>query len=327
MIIRSVQRVRNASLLLFFLTISFGLAGCTPERRAILKLTAVGFRDQATAAIESVQQLYQLKEPQRSPEEIRTLLLDRLLQSKTNVGDVRQVDRIILRSSNQLAVRQTQVDAALNDLKAEYETAAAVFSDIDQLDFANPNLVTQAAKPARSLTVKLLLLAKLLSQSPPTPGDSYRVAISARINQLRQRYNTPNLPESERQSIRSQLSQQIDEWLKVDAEERRMVCDAIAKLVRAAETGQKLSKLANEYGERRLEDILEEAVRIIGAASSVTGRDFGAIAARLQNVNSALNSDPSLKAVMQDVLNRSSDNTWNASNQSGTAPDLLQCQP
>jgi hypothetical protein len=219
------------------------------------------------------------------------------------------------------------VDAALNDLRAEYETAAAVFNDIEQLDFGNTNLVTQAAKPARNLTVKLLLLAKLISQSPPTPGDSYRVALSARMDQLRRRYANPNIPESERQTIRSQFSQQIDEWLKIDTEERRMVCDAIAKLVRAADTGQKLSKLANEYGERRLEDILEETVRIIGAASSVTGRDYSAIVTRLQSVNDAVNNDPTLKTVMQDILNRSSENTWSAANQAVAPSDLLQCQP
>jgi hypothetical protein len=290
-------------------------------------LTALGFKDQAVAAIESVRQIYQLREPQRSPEETRTLLLDRLLQSKLNMADVRQVDRIILRSSNQAPPRQTQVDAALNDLTAEYETAGAVFSDIEQLDFGNAKLVTQAAKPARNLTVKLLLLAQLISQSPPTPGDSYRVALSARMDQLRRRYSNPNISQSERQTIRSQFSQQIDEWLKIEAEERRMVCDAIAKLVRAAETGQKLSKLANEYGERRLEDILAEAVRIMGAASSLAGRDFGAIGARLQTVNTAVNNDPNLKAVMQDILNHSSDNTWSAASQSAVNPDLLQCQP
>jgi hypothetical protein len=291
-------------------------------------LTAIAFRDQAVSGIEAVRDIYQLRQPPRSPEDSRNLLVDRLLQSKLNVGDVRQVDRVISRLSGEPEPRrQTQVDLALDDLRAEYEEAAAMFRDLERLDFGSRQAVSQAVKPARNLTIKMLLLAKLLSQSPPTPRDPSRVAISVQLDALRQEYASWRTSEARKQEIRNRVDQLVDEWLRVDEEERALVCDAIAKVLRAAETGQKLSQLIDEYGQRRLEDILDEITRIVGTASSLTGRDYSWATTRLQTIDQTMNSNATLRLLLTEIVQRSPESPWFAASQIPPGSQLLQCQP
>lgn len=310
------------------LVASLWLGGCTPEKRAILRLTAMGFRDQAIAAIDSVRGIYQLRGLSRSPEEARSILVNRLLQSSINVADVRQLDRLIQRSLNpSVQPRMTAVDAALNDLATEYDTAAAIFNDLDRINLGSRDAVSRAAKPARSLTVKMLLLAKLISQSPPTPNDPERVAISVRLDQLRQQYANPRTSDADRQSIKNQVDRLIQQWVAVNTQERQAICDALAKIVQAAETGQKLSQLIDEFGQVRIEDALSRITQVLETTSSLTGRDYSAISTRLQSVSNAVESDRTLQAIQQEILSQSSQTNWSAVSQPAPETSLLNCQP
>ncbi|MEH2411890.1 hypothetical protein [Nostoc sp.] len=51
---------------LLFLIVSIALSSCSPERRAVLRLTALNFKTQASDAIEAVKTIYQLNPLPRS---------------------------------------------------------------------------------------------------------------------------------------------------------------------------------------------------------------------------------------------------------------------
>ncbi|MEH2077838.1 MAG: hypothetical protein V7K57_26135 [Nostoc sp.] len=74
---------------------SIALSGCSPERRAVLRLTALNFKTQASDAIESVKTIYQLNPLPRSTAERRRMLVRSLLSDRNiDFADIDQVSNI-----------------------------------------------------------------------------------------------------------------------------------------------------------------------------------------------------------------------------------------
>jgi hypothetical protein len=308
---------------LLLLALAVVLSSCSPERRAILRLTAIGFRDQATIAIEAVRTIYQLRNPARSQEESRSIIVNRILQDKLDFRDVRRVDQIITANQENAGQTNSDLEEAFNDLLLQYEEAAAMLNSVEQVGLIGGDAIVQAAKPARSLTIKMMLLAKRISQNPPSPLDPSRVVISRRLRDLRRRYDSGAASNAERREIQAQVSQQIDEWLRVDAEERRLLCDATTRLLRAAETGQKLSELVDQYKKLSFEEVVATITRTLGTASSLTGRDFSPVITRLQNLDSAIKNDTTLNSIANELRQR----PWLAAREQPVSNVVLDCQP
>ncbi len=309
--------------LLVGLLLGLTLGACSQEERTILRLSAYGFSEQAVTAIESVRAIYKLSSPTRPPDESRSLLVNRLLQSKVDFRDVRRIDTIIT-GARPSETQTSELDEAFNDLIAQYEATAAIFNNIEKVGLLGSGAIADAAQPARSLTVKMSLLAKRLSQDPPTPLDPARVVLSRRLRDLRRRYDDPKTTEAERREIQTQVSQQIDEWLQVDAQERQLLCETTARLVRAAETGQQLSTLIDQYRSVSFDKVVNTVTQLFGTASSLTGRDYSLLTARIQRLDSAIKQDPTLNAIANELPQQ----FWRTSNQQPlTETRSLQCQP
>ncbi|WP_138497190.1 hypothetical protein [Nostoc sp. PA-18-2419] len=72
--------------------ISLILSSCTPQKRAMLRVTAQNFRDRAADAITSVKKIYQLNDLPRDD----NLVVERLLNEPgIEFGIPREVNRII----------------------------------------------------------------------------------------------------------------------------------------------------------------------------------------------------------------------------------------
>jgi len=301
------------------------LGGCSSEQRAVLRLTAIGFQEQATVAIDAVRNIYQLRNPTRSPAESRSLLVNRLLESNLDFRDVRRVDAVITGDRQTSSPGSSNLELAFDDLTAQYQAAAAMFSNIEQTGLFGGEAIAGSARPARSLTVKMLLLAKQIHQNPPTPLDPNRVILSRRLRDLRNQFDDPNLSAAARQTVRNQVSQQVDEWLRVDEEERRLLCDATAKLLRAAETGQQLSRLIEDYPRLNFDQVMTRITSTFSTASSLTGRDYSGLTSRLQSLDATLKQEAEIFAPILAELNQ---RYWqSAVQQPISEPSSLICPP
>ncbi|MEH2052416.1 hypothetical protein [Nostoc sp.] len=296
---------------------SIALSGCSPERRAVLRLTALNFKTQASDAIESVKTIYQLNPLPRSTVELRGRLVKRLLSDRNiDFADIDQISNII---ENQLQTntRTNPVNNVLNDLKQEYIVAGETFNNIEQAGLlgTEAGAVTRAAEPSRRLTVKMLLLAELIAQDPPSPKNPDRVVILFRFSKLRTQFENAT-SEADKTQIFNQAKQALDELLSINIEDQKMICQARAKLLLTAETGAKLSQLIEKYNDISFDEIVAKITTILGIASSF-GSDITAVNVRIKEIQTAIQEDP----ILNDMLNKQRQNLLPAT--SDTQP--LEC--
>ncbi len=279
-------------------TISFTISGCTPEKRAMLRVTAQSFRDRAADAITSVKTIYQLNNLPIDDD----LVIERLLtDTSIEFGIPKEVNRIITGES-QLNTQSSDVDQTLDALKAEYDTAVEVFNKLETIDYESKRIVAQTAQPARCLTVKMLLLAKRIQERPPRPMDWQRVIISSKLKDLSERYrklSTSSEPEAE--EIKRQVVEKIDDWRKVNFSEQQSLNESISKLLVAADTGRKLSELIDDYPNLNFEVIAARVTQIVGLATSFTGNDYSSTLIKINTLEKEVNQDEILKEFMKEI--------------------------
>ena len=293
---------------LFFITISLTLSSCSPERRAILRLTALNFKTQAHEAIEETKTIYQLNPNPRPPEDRREILLTRLLTDPSlDFANLEQIDKVI---SNTLGINSfgtSPVNTALDDLKQEYIVAAETFNNIEEAGLfgTEAKAVARAAEPARRLTVKMLVLAELIRQNPPTPKSTDRVWIFYQFERLRERYQQ-STSEGERLQIKQSAEDLLDELLTINTQEKTMVCQANAKLLLTAQTGANLSKLIENYSNLSLDEIVAKIGTALGIASSLSGSNLTAVNSKIAEIQKEIQEDP----VLNEILNELPQQPW-----------------
>ncbi|BAY89707.1 MULTISPECIES: hypothetical protein [unclassified Tolypothrix] len=291
-----------AKIFIIALTLSTTLSSCTPEKRTMLRLTAETFRNQAVEAIASVKKIYQLNDLPLEPEISRDFVVEQLLSDRRiNFGDPREVDKIIT-GENQSNNQPSDLERELDALQSEYDTAIEIFNNLETIDYGSVKIVAQTAQPARCLTVKMLLLAKQIQQKPPKPNNPQRVLIGLKLQQLQRKYNNPNTySQIGPEEIKRQVAEQIDAWLKVNAAEQQILNESISRLLIAADTGRKLSKLIDEYPSLSFEAIATRITKIVGVANTVTGRDYSSILSRINSIEQSINADKTLQGFFQEV--------------------------
>ncbi|MBE9083183.1 hypothetical protein IQ278_13775 [Tolypothrix sp. LEGE 11397] len=268
----------------------------------MLRLTAETFRNQAVEAIASVKKIYQLNDLPLEPEISRDFVVEQLLSDRRiNFGDPREVDKIIT-GENQSNNQPSDLERELDALQSEYDTAIEIFNNLETIDYGSVKIVAQTAQPARCLTVKMLLLAKQIQQKPPKPNNPQRVLIGLKLQQLQRKYNNPNTySQIGPEEIKRQVAEQIDAWLKVNAAEQQILNESISRLLIAADTGRKLSKLIDEYPSLSFEAIATRITKIVGVANTVTGRDYSSILSRINSIEQSINADKTLQGFFQEV--------------------------
>ncbi|MEH1818328.1 MAG: hypothetical protein V7L31_04390 [Nostoc sp.] len=264
----------------------------------MLRITAENFRDRAADAITSVKKIYQLNNLPIDD----NLVVDQLLtDTSIEFGIPTEVNSIITGESQQNS-QSSDVDQTLDALKAEYDTAVEVFNKLETIDYESTRIVAQTAQPARCLTVKMLLLAKIIQEKPPRPMDWERVIISSKLKDLGERYrklSTSSQPEAE--EIKRQVIEKIDDWRKVNAAEQQSLNESISKLLLAADTGRKLSELIDDYPNLNFEVIAARVTQIFGVATSFTGNDYSLTLTKIITLEREVNKDEVLKEFMKEV--------------------------
>ncbi|BAY09766.1 hypothetical protein NIES2098_29310 [Calothrix sp. NIES-2098] len=300
-----VTRINEFSLWRIYIvafTLITTLSSCTPEKRTMLRVTAENFRNQAVDAITSVKKIYQLNELPIDAQVSREFIVEQLLTDRRiNFGDPREIEKIIS-GENQSNNQPSDFDRELDALQAEYETAVDIFNNLETIDYGSARIVAQTAKPARCLTVKMLLLAKQIQEKPPKPNNPQRVLIGLKLQQLRRKYNNSNTSSPvNREEIKRQVTEQIDEWLKVNAAEQQLLNESTSRLLIAADTGRKLSKLIDDYPTLSFEAIATRVTNIVGVAATFTGRDYSSIVSKMNSIEQSIYEDKTLKEFLRQL--------------------------
>ncbi|WP_062292357.1 hypothetical protein [Nostoc piscinale] len=292
-------------LTLIFVAISFTLSSCTPERRAMLRVTAENFRNQAFDAINLYREINQLQlrdSTRDDPEKmIEELLNNPILEDDSNGGSInfQELDLIILGEKKQ----PTELDATLNNLQAEYDQVVEIFSNLEAIDYGSSKIVAQTARPARCLTVKMLRLAKLLQENPPKPKNPERADIGAELIKLRQAYRQADISDAEKEAIEKQVGVLVNQWRSLDIEEKELIETAIAKFIVAADKGQRLSKLIDEYPHLSFDVVAARITQILNLTTDITDNNYSSLRARINIVEQEIKSDKTLSSFFIDVVN------------------------
>lgn len=122
------------------LALSLTLNGCSPERRAILRLTALNFQTQATEAIAATKVIYQLTANARPENQRREVLVRRLLTDPNlDFGNPEAINKIIGQILGISPAIPNPVNEALDDLRQEYVVAAETFTNLEQAGLLGTN--------------------------------------------------------------------------------------------------------------------------------------------------------------------------------------------
>ncbi|CCI32971.1 hypothetical protein MTo_00112 [Microcystis aeruginosa NIES-1211] len=302
------------------LALSLTLNGCSPERRAILRLTALNFQTQATEAIAATKVIYQLTANARPENQRREVLVRRLLTDPNlDFGNPEAINKIIGQILGISPAIPNPVNEALDDLRQEYVVAAETFTNLEQAGLlgTESKAVASAAEPARRLTVKMLLLAEMIRQNPPSPKNANRVWIFYQFAQLRTRYASATT-DAERRQIIETANQLLDQLFTINAQETTIVCQATAKLLLTAQTGTQLSALIEDYDRLSLNEIVAKITTALGIASSLSGRDLTSVNSKITEIQTSIQKD----AALNRILNELPQQRWQVSS-SASAP--LNC--
>ena len=302
------------------LSISLLLSGCSPERRAILRLTALNFKSQAIEAIEATKTIYQLSPSARPIEGRRERLLTRLLTDNSlDFMSLEQMDSVISNALGIASTTENPVNSVLDELKLEYIVAAETFDNLERAGLlgTEAGAVARAAEPARRLTVKMAMLAELIRQHPPTPRSADRVWVLNQFDVLRENYAQAD-SDVERQEIRARAELLLDELLTINVEETTMICQTVSKLLVTVQTGAQLSKLIEDYNNLSLDEIMAKIGIAFGIASRLSDSDFTAVTSQLAEVQRAIKEDP----VLNEILNELPQQPWRSD---GTSTNVLEC--
>ena len=145
----------RVNLSLAILTLSIVLGACdNPQQRAMIRLSAINFKDKATVAIDSVRVIYQLNRPQ--PTDSKQLLINELLKSPNiNPHLTREIDNLIREEMISTPSRTSKVNLTLDDLQAEYVAAANMFNQLENVSTfgeivgGGSQAINDAVEPAR----------------------------------------------------------------------------------------------------------------------------------------------------------------------------------
>lgn len=317
---KSIKKYALGSLC--FLALSLSLNGCSPERRAILRLTALNFQTQATEAIAATKVIYQLTPNARPENQRREVLIRRFLTDPNlDFSNPEQINQVITRTLGLPSSLPNPVNEALDDLRQEYVVAAETFTNLEQAGLlgTESKAVKSAAEPARRLTVKMLLLAEMIRQNPPSPKNANRVWIFYQFDQLRTRYASATT-EAERRQIIEIANQLLDQLFTINAEETTMVCQATAKLLLTAQTGAQLSVLIEEYDRLSFNEIVAKITTALGIASSLSGRDLTSVNSKITEIQTSIQKD----AALNRILNELPQERWQASSSAATPLNCSQ---
>jgi hypothetical protein len=301
----NLQRHRFKKLALILVAISCMVSSCTPEKRAMLRATAENFRNQAFEAITSYKEINQLQLRESTTDDIDTtvaeLLNNPIIENNSDDGSInfQQLELIILGEKQQ----PSELDAALDNLQAEYDQVVEIFTNLEAIDYGSSKIVAQTAQPARCLTVKMLRLAQLLQKNPPKPKNPERAELGLELIKLRQEYRQENISTTKKQEIEDKVAVLINKWRNLDLEEKEMVETAIAKFIVAADKGQKLSKLIDEYPHLSFDVISARLTQILGLTTNITGNDYSSLTSKINTVEREIKSDKTLSSFFIDVVN------------------------
>jgi uncharacterized membrane protein YheB (UPF0754 family) len=320
------------NLSLAILTLGIFLGGCdNPQQRAMIRLSAINFKDKATVAIDSVRVVYQLNNPQ--PSDAKQLLINELLKSpNVNPRNIREIDNLIREEMISTPGRTSKVNLTLDDLQAEYVAAANMFNQLENVSTfgeivgGGSQAINDAVEPARHLTAKMLILAYLISQNPPTPKNPDRVLLAEALRQLREQYKKPNLSDAEKKLIEAQVGEIINNWISVDNQEKVLLCTAYTNLLVAGQTGTELSNLLNNYKTLSVNQIFATLDKIFTITSPWLVGTSSQINTKVKDIKEAIDKDPELKKILDQLLQDGFGGTTQETNVfSPSNPQTLNC--
>lgn len=292
------------------------LTGCNVEKARAIQGAAVQFRAESLAAISALDEMHrqELAPPPRSPAEIRREFISNIL------GSSRDADAELV----ELAIDPYQPpaypawDDFILEVKGQYINFAAIFDKLDSGALVSQQEVRQSAEYAQKLTVQMALFADALSKNPPVLYRQRNVIVKklrdhqrqyrALQTQIRNDYGTvdaaPGSLRDRLRDIENQVGEMLGVWQQVREQEQRLLDTTLAQCLKAAVLGKELGQLIAQYDQLDLSRINILVPRILNAAATITGRDYGTLQVRATGLISEIRRDPLWSKVTSELTDR-----------------------
>lgn len=288
----------------FLLVVSVTLSGCTPEKARSLRIAAVQFKAESTAAIKAIEEMHrrELELPPQVQEKARNDFIDGVLNPEVQINNSIDVEK--LTQLNTSARPAPEWDTFVADLNNQYSQFEAIYNDLEKGSFLATKAVKKSAEPAQILTVQMALFANEITENPPQLYR-YRTAHVVKLRKLRSQYQqmlANQASDQEIQQLRNQVGDLMDEWQQIKSEEQQLLITTVTQCTKAAMLGTDLSQLIERYDKLDLNDLNSIIATVLENVSSITGRDYNQLKLQVAAVNNAINQDKTLKTFADRLL-------------------------
>ena len=296
--------LRSSRITFFLLIVSVTLSGCTPEKARSLRIAAVQFKAESTAAIKAIEEMHrrELELPPQVQEKARNDFIDGVLNPEVKINNSTDVEK--LTQLNTSARPAPEWDTFVADLNNQYGQFEAIYNDLEKGSFLAAKAVKKSAEPAQILTVQMALFANEITENPPQLYR-YRTAHVVKLRKLRSQYQqmvANQASEQEIQQLRNQVGDLMDEWQQIKSDEQELLITTVTQCTKAAMLGTDLSQLIERYNKLELNDLNSIIATVLENVSSITGRDYNQLKLQVAAVNNAINQDETLKTFADRLL-------------------------
>jgi len=277
------------------------LSGCTGEKARQLATAATLFKSNAHDAITAMRGLMDAQiaptvktDTQRADQFVSNILsLPVAAPLDSNMMDMAIDPYSIKLSSAEIAAR----NALLDNLDQEYVAFASMFDDLERGSFLAAKSVAKTKTYAATLTAQMSGIAKVVADNPPELIQQ-RVAVMTQIQKVRK---DQTLTADQK---RQQLSDLLNLWLGVKAQEGSLQQGVVSKCLIAASSGQSVLQLADSYDRLSLDDINQLTTGMISLAAQVSGKNLTDLKTQNARIQSFLAANSDYKALADSALEK-----------------------
>jgi hypothetical protein len=280
------------------------LSGCTPDKAKAVIVAANQFKAEANKAIDGIVKMHEaeLSVPADSSVSSGAAFARGLFELDTSTKKINPAD--LTRLVNPYVVQidpevRRQWDDFIVQLKGQYATFAAIFTNLDRGYLLGADAVKHSVVHAERLTAQLIGIAEGIDRNPPILLQHWSALIKEG-NRLRA-IGAAN-PERTPAAVRLR-----DQVVALQDKENELRRSTIEQCLKAAAIGMELRKILQDYDRLSLDDLNFYINRAFQTASSLTGKDYGSTKAELNETIQRLKGDSLWKQVIEEgVLEKAS---------------------
>lgn len=255
---------------------------CSKEKAEAVKATANAFNVQAQAALDKLEGLF--KESASFTPEMKEDVIEGIVVNLKGDRFGEEEIRQILKESKIEDLDPSDYNQKIEEIRITYREFAAMYTNLPQGNLFAGDAVERSEKVAVKLTVQMYSLGQHI--------EKYPFVSSSRLQAIRRKRDLIKMNETRPEVLDVKMRAVAEDIYSLRIETDKANRDAIAECAKGAVLGLQVAKLIRDYKKFSVNDVLQIMKETLPAVSQLTGQNTESLLGKLNNIQSAVKSDP-----------------------------------